>query len=51
MCNVLGPKHPHTRSKLEIIEKEESKIDINKLLEDSLKNIVLKDVIKTQEKS
>ena len=47
MCNILGPKHPHTRSRLEIIEKEESKININKLLEDSLKNIILKNVIKT----
>ena len=39
MCNVLGPKHPHTKSTLENIEKEESKIDIKKLLEDSLKNV------------
>ena len=39
MCNVLGPKHPATKSNLEIIGKEESKININKLSEDSLKNV------------
>jgi thiamine biosynthesis protein ThiI len=39
MCNVLGPKHPATKSNLEIIGKEESKVNINKLSEDSLKNV------------
>ena len=39
MCNVLGPKHPATRSNLEIIEKEESKLDIKKLIESSLNNL------------
>ena len=39
MCNVLGPKHPATRSKIEVIEKEEKKLDINKLVESSLKNL------------
>ena len=39
MCNVLGPKHPATKSNKETILKEESKIDINKLVESSLKNL------------
>jgi len=39
MCNVLGPKHPATKSNKEIIEKEEAKLDFNELVESSLKNI------------
>ena len=39
MCNVLGPKHPATKSNLEIINKEESKLKIDKLIENSLKNL------------
>jgi len=39
MCNILGPKHPATRSKLEVIKKEEGKLDINKLVKSSLKNL------------
>ena len=39
MCNVLGPKHPATKSKLEFIEKEESKLEMNKLVESSLNNL------------
>jgi len=39
MCNVLGPKHPATRSNLEIIEKEESKLDIKKMIENSLSSL------------
>jgi|SRR3989344_281152 len=39
MCNVLGPKHPATKSDEETILKEESKIDINKLIESSLENL------------
>ena len=39
MCNVLGPKHPATRSKLDFIEREESKVKINELCESSLKNL------------
>jgi thiamine biosynthesis protein ThiI len=50
MCNVLGPKHPATKSKLEIIEKEEFKINLNKLLEDSLKNVVFNNIINSIKK-
>ena len=39
MCNVLGPKHPATRSKLDFIEREEIKVKINELFESSLKNL------------
>ncbi len=39
MCNVLGPKHPATRSNLEIIEKEESRLDVKKMIENSLNSL------------
>ncbi len=39
MCNILGPKHPATRSSEEIILKEESKINMNKLVESSLSKL------------
>lgn len=39
MCSVLGPKHPATTSTLEKVENEESKIDINQLIEESLKTM------------
>jgi len=39
MCNVLGPKHPATRSNLDIIEKEEAKLNMDNLLESSLSNL------------
>ena len=39
MCNVLGPKHPATRSNLEIIEKEETNLNIKKLIESSLNSL------------
>lgn len=39
MCNILGPKHPATRSKIEFIEKEEKRINVDKLVESSLKNL------------
>ncbi len=31
MCNLLGPKHPATRSKLELVEKELEKLDLSML--------------------
>lgn len=36
MCSVLGPKHPATKAKLEVIKKEEKKIDIDKMVKDAL---------------
>lgn len=39
MCSVLGPKHPATASTLEKVENEERKIDVDKLIEDSLKTM------------
>jgi thiamine biosynthesis protein ThiI len=44
MCSVLGPKHPATGSNLRIIENEEKKLDLQKLLNDSLKNIRIIDL-------
>ena len=41
MCSVLGPKHPATGSTVEIIENEERKLDLQKLLNDSLENTML----------
>ena len=37
VCCLLGPKHPATSSSKEIIEKEEEKIDVKNLIEESLK--------------
>jgi len=39
MCSVLGPKHPATKSTKEIIENEEKKLDMKKLLKQSIDNI------------
>ena len=39
MCSVLGPRHPATRSTVEIIEGEEKKLDLQKLLKQSMENI------------
>jgi thiamine biosynthesis protein ThiI len=39
MCSVLGPKHPATKSTIKIIENEERKIDLQKLLNQSMENI------------
>ncbi|MBS3121582.1 7-cyano-7-deazaguanine synthase [Candidatus Woesearchaeota archaeon] len=39
MCSVLGPKHPATTSTLEKVENEERKVDINQLIEGSLKTM------------
>lgn len=40
MCSLLGPKHPATRSNLEIIEKEESNLDLNVLITEALNKTV-----------
>lgn len=39
MCSLLGPKHPATRSTLEIIEKEESKLDLKSLIQAALEGV------------
>ena len=39
MCSVLGPKHPATGSTVEIIENEERKLDLQRLLKQSMDNI------------
>ena len=38
ICNLLGPKKPATKSKLEKIEKELVNLDINRMLEEALNN-------------
>lgn len=37
VCDVLGPKHPKTKAKLETILDEEKKVDINSLAKDIIK--------------
>jgi len=39
MCSVLGPKHPATKSTSDIIENEEKKLDLKRLLNESRENI------------
>ena len=41
ICCTLGPKNPTTRAKLEIVEREEEKIDVRELIQDALKNLKL----------
>tara|TARA_Y100000310_G_scaffold307768_1_gene350146 strand:- start:133 stop:777 length:645 start_codon:yes stop_codon:yes gene_type:complete len=36
ICSLLGPKHPATKSNLEVVGKELSKLDIPKILQESL---------------
>ncbi|MBI2545713.1 7-cyano-7-deazaguanine synthase [Candidatus Woesearchaeota archaeon] len=36
MCSVLGPKHPATSSRLEVIEHEEARIDMRSLIDEQL---------------
>ena len=43
-CTVLGPKNPATRSKLIIIKREESRLNIKKLVNDSLKDIKIENL-------
>jgi thiamine biosynthesis protein ThiI len=38
ICNLLGPKNPATKSKLENIEKELSNFDLNEMLKEALNN-------------
>ncbi len=37
MCSLLGPKHPATRSKLEVIELEETKLEVDELVDNALR--------------
>lgn len=37
ICNLLGPKHPATKSDLVEIQKELAKLDLSKMLEDVIK--------------
>jgi len=39
MCSILGPKHPATKSTEELIETEEEKIDVDRLIKESLDTI------------
>ncbi len=41
MCSVLGPKHPATGSTTEIIEHEEKKLDLQRLLKESMENMTI----------
>ena len=39
MCCVLGPKHPATKSTIEIIKKQEEKLDIKRLINQSMEEL------------
>ncbi len=39
MCSLLGPKHPATKSSIELIDIEESKIDLNGMMGAALNKI------------
>ena len=43
-CTVFVPKHPRTQPKLETVRYEESKLDIDELLEDALKQTTFKHI-------
>jgi len=38
MCSLLGPKHPATKSSIENLEKEESRLKIDALIKNALEN-------------
>ena len=41
ICDLLGPKHPVTNAVLENAIKEESKLDVSSMIEDSMKSLQL----------
>ncbi len=41
LCSILGPKHPATRTKVEVIEMEEKKIDSDAIVEKSVKDSIV----------
>ena len=38
ICAVLGPKHPITKAKLEKVYKEEERIDVDKIVDECVRN-------------
>ncbi|WP_199533975.1 tRNA uracil 4-sulfurtransferase ThiI [Romboutsia weinsteinii] len=43
-CTVFSPKKPVTKPRLERIEKSESKLDVEKLIQDAIDNIEVEDI-------
>ena len=43
-CTVFSPKKPVTKPKLDIIEKSENKLDVEKLIQDAIDNIEVEDI-------
>jgi len=41
-CSRFLPKHPETKSRIEEVTKEEKKLDVQKLIKETIKNITLK---------
>ena len=39
MCSILGPKHPATKSRLNIIENEEKNIDVERMVNECLAQV------------
>jgi len=44
ICNFLGPKNPATKSKINIIEEEEEKLNINQIVKESIKNAKIESI-------
>lgn len=42
VCDLLGPKHPITNAELENVLKEEQKLNYEKIISDSVKNLEIK---------
>ncbi len=40
MCSLLGPKHPATHSDLDIIQREESKLDLNSMIAEAIASAI-----------
>jgi len=38
-CNIIGPKNPATKSNLNFIQREESKVDVDEMISDAIEDI------------
>lgn len=44
MCCALGPKHPATAAKSDLVEREEARLDIGNLIKDAFQNIEAEEI-------
>lgn len=42
VCDILGPKNPATKAKLDLILKEEKRLDLKNMIDDAVKTIIIK---------